>query len=155
MVAVEVEAPRSVCFTIWNDWNRLVDFLDLIAQIGLDPSQPNVALIQCYYRWAMLPLLEIVFLTVKTNIEQDALIQFAFAEGMPGVGEVKFLDSQKPGSTCVIFKLQHQMPELLLDLKIGPASIEGNMRQILSENMAEFKRLAESIARDPSTAPSR
>ena len=155
MVAVEVEAPPSICFSIWNDWNRLVDFLDLISQIGLDPSQPDVALIQCYYRWAMLPLLEIVFLTVKTNVEENSLIQFALVEGMPGVGEVKFVASEKPGSTCVIFKLQHQMPELLLDLKVGPTSIEWNMREILSENMAEFKRLAEALAKDPSNAPSR
>ena len=35
LCAVEVEAPASVCFALWNDWNRLVEFLDLIAQVGV------------------------------------------------------------------------------------------------------------------------
>lgn len=31
--SVEVDASPSVCFAIWDDWRRLVDFLDLIAQV--------------------------------------------------------------------------------------------------------------------------
>lgn len=33
MAAIDVDAPASVCFSLWNDWNRLVDFLDLINQV--------------------------------------------------------------------------------------------------------------------------
>lgn len=33
--SVVVDAPSSVCFGIWNDWNRLVEFLDLVAQVCL------------------------------------------------------------------------------------------------------------------------
>lgn len=33
MSAVKVQAPASVCFSIWNNWNRLVDFLDLVCQV--------------------------------------------------------------------------------------------------------------------------
>lgn len=31
--SVTINAPPSVCFEFWNDWNRLVDFLDLVAQV--------------------------------------------------------------------------------------------------------------------------
>ena len=34
MVAIEVQAPVNVCYQLWNDWTRLVDFLDLVAQVG-------------------------------------------------------------------------------------------------------------------------
>lgn len=30
---IDVDASPSICFNIWNDWNRLVEFLDLIAQV--------------------------------------------------------------------------------------------------------------------------
>lgn len=30
---VVVAAPPDVCFALWNDWQRLVDFLDLIGQV--------------------------------------------------------------------------------------------------------------------------
>jgi hypothetical protein len=28
-----VRAPAQLCFELWDDWNRLVDFLDLISQV--------------------------------------------------------------------------------------------------------------------------
>lgn len=33
LVGVQVQAPVSVCFELWDDWARLVDFLDLISQV--------------------------------------------------------------------------------------------------------------------------
>lgn len=33
LVGVSVQAPVAVCFDLWNDWARLVDFLDLISQV--------------------------------------------------------------------------------------------------------------------------
>eukprot|EP00955_Chlamydomonas_euryale_P057225 356698-Chlamydomonas_euryale.AAC.5 len=33
-LAVDVEAPSDVCFDIWNDWNRIVDYMDLVSQVG-------------------------------------------------------------------------------------------------------------------------
>ena len=35
MVGIKVDAPASVCFDLWMDWPRLVDFMDLIGQVGL------------------------------------------------------------------------------------------------------------------------
>jgi aminopeptidase-like protein len=32
--AVVVDAPVSLCFGLWDDWHRLVDYMDLIAQVG-------------------------------------------------------------------------------------------------------------------------
>lgn len=34
VVEVLVDAPVDVCFALWNDWHRLIDFLDLIGQVG-------------------------------------------------------------------------------------------------------------------------
>lgn len=31
-VVVEVDAPVSVCYDLWNDYSRLVEWLDLVAQ---------------------------------------------------------------------------------------------------------------------------
>jgi hypothetical protein len=50
-VTIEVDAPPSVCFNMFDDWARLVDFMDLINQIGLDAKEPNMGLLQCFYRW--------------------------------------------------------------------------------------------------------
>lgn len=47
------------------------------------------------------------------------------------------------------------MPQLLLDLKIGVFGVESHMRTIFSENLTDFKELAETLARDPSRAPPR
>jgi hypothetical protein len=30
---VLVDAPADVCFALWSDWSRLVDFMDLIGQV--------------------------------------------------------------------------------------------------------------------------
>lgn len=54
-VDVTVDAPASVCYDIFNDWHRLVDFFDLVHQIGLDPGAPDMAMFQCFYRWGTLP----------------------------------------------------------------------------------------------------
>ena len=36
MAAVTVNGVTpDICFSIWDDWNRLVDFLDLVCQVGL------------------------------------------------------------------------------------------------------------------------
>lgn len=39
MVAIDVEAPASVCYDLWSNWARLVDFLDLISQVGMQRTQ--------------------------------------------------------------------------------------------------------------------
>jgi hypothetical protein len=33
LVGIDVDAPSALCFSIWNDWNRLVEFLDLVNQV--------------------------------------------------------------------------------------------------------------------------
>lgn len=33
LIGVSVQAPASVCFDLWNDWARVVDFMDLISQV--------------------------------------------------------------------------------------------------------------------------
>jgi hypothetical protein len=68
-------------------------------------------------------------------------------------GEVQFIESG--GKTTVLFKLEHQLPSLLCDLSIKTFSIEGHLRTIFSENLQEFKKLAEAIARDPKSAEPR
>ncbi len=30
---VVVDAPASVCFGLWDDWHRIVDYMDLVAQV--------------------------------------------------------------------------------------------------------------------------
>eukprot|EP00195_Chlamydomonas_chlamydogama_P003447 CAMPEP_0202919418 /NCGR_PEP_ID=MMETSP1392-20130828/75775_1 /ASSEMBLY_ACC=CAM_ASM_000868 /TAXON_ID=225041 /ORGANISM="Chlamydomonas chlamydogama, Strain SAG 11-48b" /LENGTH=318 /DNA_ID=CAMNT_0049612769 /DNA_START=156 /DNA_END=1112 /DNA_ORIENTATION=- len=153
MVAIEVDAPASVCFELWNDWNRLVDYLDLISQIGLDPAQPDMALFQCFYRYAQLPVMEIVFLAKRTHVEVNKRIKFETVWGLPAKGEVSF--TEEGGKTCVIFLLEHQLPTLLVDLQVGVFGVESSCRTIFMENMTEFKKLAEAVARDPSKAPAR
>jgi hypothetical protein len=37
---VVVDAPASVCFGLWDDWHRLVDYMDLIAQVGRARRMP-------------------------------------------------------------------------------------------------------------------
>lgn len=48
MVAVEVDAPAHICFDLWNDWNRLVDFLDLVTQVETASGQPV-----CLCNWGL------------------------------------------------------------------------------------------------------
>jgi len=33
VVEAVVNAPADVCFALWDDWQRLVDFLDLVGQV--------------------------------------------------------------------------------------------------------------------------
>lgn len=33
LVGVEVDAPAAVCFSIWSNWNNVVEFMDLVAQV--------------------------------------------------------------------------------------------------------------------------
>ncbi len=33
-VSILVNAPPRICYELWSDWNRLVEFLDLVAQVG-------------------------------------------------------------------------------------------------------------------------
>lgn len=69
-------------------------------------------------------------------------------------GQVEFV-SESETRTTVILRLQHQMPWLLVDLKVGVTGLETHMRQILQENLDEFKTLAEAVAADPANAPPR
>lgn len=76
---VVVDAPVDTCFSLWMDWSKIIDFLDLVGQvwqaafvwlaaiqtedvltlllasvlqIGLDDDNPDMALLQCFYRWS-------------------------------------------------------------------------------------------------------
>jgi len=50
-VEVLVDAPLAACVALWGEWAGLVEFLDLIGKVGLDPDLPDMALLFCYYRW--------------------------------------------------------------------------------------------------------
>lgn len=43
MAAITVQAPPEVCFSIWDDWNRLVDFLDLVSQVRGELGQAQTS----------------------------------------------------------------------------------------------------------------
>jgi len=154
MIGVNVQAPVSVCFDLWNDWARLVDFLDLISQIGLDPDEPDMGLFQCFYRWGRMPVMEIVFLARKSHVEEDKLIRFETVWGLPAQGEVEFIEDG-PNNTTVLFRFEHQMPVLLVELKVGVLNMETHLKSIFAENMEDFKQLAEMLAREPGNAPPR
>jgi hypothetical protein len=32
---VLVDAPFDVCYSMWSDWTKLLDFLDLVGQVGM------------------------------------------------------------------------------------------------------------------------
>jgi hypothetical protein len=32
---VLVDAPLDVCYSMWSDWTKLLDFLDLVGQVGV------------------------------------------------------------------------------------------------------------------------
>ncbi|KAG1662149.1 hypothetical protein FOA52_011022 [Chlamydomonas sp. UWO 241] len=129
--------------------------MDLVSQIGLDPNEPNMALFQCFYRWGQLPVLEVVFLLRKKHVEKDRLIVFDTAYGMPASGDVQFIEDEGGNSTTVMFKFEHQLPNLLVDLSVRTFGVEAHCREIFRENLQAFKELAEAIARNPSTAPPR
>ncbi|GAX84328.1 hypothetical protein CEUSTIGMA_g11750.t1 [Chlamydomonas eustigma] len=154
MSGIDVDAPAALCFSIWNDWNRLVDFLDLVNQIGLDPTQKDFALFQCFYRWGMLPVMEIVFLLKKVILVENQHIIFYSVQGMPMSGEVQFIPIA-PDKTTVILLLQHQIPDLLNEVKVRKFGLESSLKEIFSQNMEEFKSLAEAMAKDPSSVPPR
>jgi hypothetical protein len=96
-----------------------------------------------------MPVIEIVFLARKVNVEQNKLIQFDTVWGLPAqgeesarelssacrmsmlreqrrvsclkcwfAGEVAFI-SEGPEKTTVIFKLEHQLPWILVDMKVS------------------------------------
>ncbi|PNH10854.1 hypothetical protein TSOC_002327, partial [Tetrabaena socialis] len=150
-----VEAPASLCFNIWSDWNRLVEFLDLLCrtlQIGLDPNNPDLALFQCFYRFGLMPVMEIVFVLQKTEVVQDEYIAFESVWGMPITGVVSFTDLGD-GRTEVQLAFTHALPDLLVDLKVGTFGLQNSLRPILGENLEVFKALVEEAARDPSSLP--
>jgi hypothetical protein len=49
--AADIAAPPELCAALLADWHRLVDWADLVHQVGLDPDTPDMALLQCLYRW--------------------------------------------------------------------------------------------------------
>ncbi len=50
---VVVDAPASVCFGLWDDWHRIVDYIDLVAQVRGNPRhharQVAVSLVSLQY----------------------------------------------------------------------------------------------------------
>jgi hypothetical protein len=53
-VEVAADAPLAACVGLWAEWGGLVEFLDLVGKVGLDPDVPDMALLYCYYRWGEL-----------------------------------------------------------------------------------------------------
>lgn len=153
--SVVVHAPRSVCFQFFSDWNRLVDFLDLVSQIGLDPATPDKALFQCFYRHELLPVMEIVFVLQKTRVVPDERIEFETVWGMPMTGLVTFDELPGEQGTRVSLQLQHAIPGLLLELRVGPFGLTGSLGPIFQHNLDDFKRLVEVAASDPAALPPR
>ncbi len=51
MIGITVEAPVSVCFDLWDDWCRLLDFLDLVSQVG-DSADARAGAVECFGRVA-------------------------------------------------------------------------------------------------------
>ncbi|GLI70767.1 hypothetical protein VaNZ11_015800, partial [Volvox africanus] len=151
---IEVDAPANICFGIWNDWNRLVEFLDLVAQIGLDVNNPDLALFQCFYRHGLLPVMEIVFVLQKTEILPDKRIAFESVWGMPMSGSVTFKPLRN-GKTRVKLSFSQALPDLLVDLKVGVFGVQNSLMPIFSENLLAFKSIAEAEARDPTSLPPR
>ena len=152
-------APRAACRALFDDWRRLVDFFDLVGQIGLDDRSPSMALFQCHYRWAKLPVMEINFLLEKEDAaatsgggSNSECIRFRSVWGMPLKGAVTFEDADGgrggggAAATRVRLELTHPAPNLLLQLGVGPLGLEGHIGGILQENLAEFARLAEAEA---------
>ncbi len=60
-------------------------------------------------------------------------------------GDLTFLPNA-PNSTTVMLKLEFQLPWLLVDLKVGVPAVETQLRDILSDNLIDFKKLAEALA---------
>ncbi|GIL82372.1 hypothetical protein Vretimale_11807 [Volvox reticuliferus] len=149
-LVIDVDAPANICFGIWNDWNRLVEFLDLVAQIGLDVNNPDLALFQCFYRHGLLPVMEIVFVLQKTEILPDKRIAFESVWGMPMSGSVTF-KSLRDGKTRVKLSFSQALPDLLVDLKVGVFGVQNSLMPILSENLQAFRSIAEAAAHDPSS----
>ncbi|KAF8062649.1 hypothetical protein HT031_003978 [Scenedesmus sp. PABB004] len=142
---VVVDAPIGAAFALWADWARLIEFMDLVGQIGLDPDTPDMALFQCFYRWRKLPMMEIIFLLERTCVEPDARITFESATGMPIKGEVR-LQEQADGRTRVALAFSHPVPNLLVQLQVGPFGLETDLLRILRENLETYRRLAEAAA---------
>ncbi|MEW5302302.1 MAG: hypothetical protein WDW36_005102 [Sanguina aurantia] len=157
-VCIEVNASAAECYALWDDFCRLVDFLDLIGQIGLDPESPTMGLFQCFYRWGQMPVMEIVFVLEKTSCIEDQQIDFTSVWGLPLTGSVQFSPAAA-GSRCqtlVTLDLSHQLPRLLVDMGVGKFGVEGHVKPILKQNLDTFKSLAEALASpDPSSAPAR
>ncbi|KAF6262072.1 hypothetical protein COO60DRAFT_689041 [Scenedesmus sp. NREL 46B-D3] len=142
---VVVDAPIDVCFAMWSDWTKLVDFMDLIGQIGLDNNTPEMALFQCFYRWRKLPILEIVFLLERATVQPNSSIAFRSVYGMPLAGNVG-LQEQVDGKTKVELYFTHPIPNLLVQMQVGPFGVETHMMQILRDNMAAYKAKVEELA---------
>eukprot|EP00878_Enallax_costatus_P003970 GHUV01004192.1.p1 GENE.GHUV01004192.1~~GHUV01004192.1.p1 ORF type:complete len:414 (+),score=134.93 GHUV01004192.1:81-1322(+) len=139
---VVVDAPVDACFALWMDWTKIIDFLDLIGQIGLDDGIPDMALLQCFYRWRRLPLMEITFLLERTKVEPNKRIKFQTCYGMPMKGQVTFQE-QADGQTKFKLYFTHGVPNLLVQLQVGPFGVETDLMRILKENLAEYKTLVE------------
>lgn len=144
-VSILVNAPPRICYELWHDWNRLVEFLDLVAQIGLDHENPDMALFQCFYRHGMLPVMEVVFLLERTEAVQDKKLSFESVWGCPISGTVTFTE-QPNNQTLVQLSFSNAIPNLLLDLKVGVFGVQNSLRPVLSDNMVAFRSLAEAAA---------
>eukprot|EP00877_Chromochloris_zofingiensis_P009128 jgi/Chrzof1/4469/Cz14g14120.t1 len=128
---------------MFNEWARLVEFLDLIGQIGLDTTTPTMAFFQCYYRWAALPVMEINFLLAKTEVTENEGIVFQSVYGMPMSGIVVFKE-EPDGRTTVGLAFDHPVPTLLVELKISAMAVGPHITDILQENMEQYKSIVEA-----------
>lgn len=141
----------------------------------------------------MMPVLEIVFLLAKTEVEENKFIRFESRSGMPLkgelyistfrhlpsllicftqiltlsvplivsyknvffllTGEVQFIEEENGVSTTVIFKLEHQLPNLLADVRVNAFGVETSCRLIFTENLDEFRQIAEAMASGEDVKP--
>lgn len=52
-------------------------------------------------------------------------------------GDVQFIE--KDGKTTVLFKLQHQLPNLLVDLQVDTFAVESSCREIFTDNLLRVR----------------
>eukprot|EP00210_Caulerpa_lentillifera_P001033 g996.t1 len=140
-VAIHVDSDPLHCFQIWNDWDKLLDFINLIGELVIDQDDPTIADIFCYYRYGHHPVTQNLIRMKKIEVKESEFIKFASVYGMPLKGIVEF--NARENGTVVNLRFEHPMPQVLVREKVGVLGVESHMNRILQENLETFKKLSE------------
>lgn len=144
-INVQVDAPVSKVYSIWEERLNWTEWFDLISQTVFHKEDPNIVSLFMFYRWGQLPTLELYVTLKREQAEKDSFIIEKTAEGFPMAAAVFF--REKDGGTEVNLRIAYALCAQLKEF-VGPVGVYGSVNDILNENMVVMKEFIESVDLD-------